>query len=453
VAAMVKAGPKWLGHGLPEVLRRDRRLVFEELSRHGYLASAHELNVKELAHQSPPKGYQIAIDTSEVTTDGQIKRIVLLFLVVFALTSRELLGPGLAHADGSITVQGVAWYDDDLNRRLEPAETVASNAEINIQSGERFPTLLATATTDSSGSFTTTFEIPKSAAAINLIARVLRPGYPYQPCPRLPPTQICHEGNYAGLVSLPAPLAQPSPLTVRIPLIPGHGVLNRLAPGSPPDFPVANGHFFTQTNGFIGNSSVGFAVTNADGIPFWDTWQQYGLDEIGYPLTDRYVWAGYITQIFQKAVFQWRPDLGAVGFINVYDVLHNYNDDDFLFAERLTPHQLDPSFDDGKPWEEIVQSRLELLNANPAIKARYDAVADPLQLYGLPTSQVEDMGNAYVLRAQRAVFQQWKTDVPWAKAGDVTIANGGEIGRQLGIFTACIEQNNGCVDPSEPQPP
>ena len=37
------------------------------------------------------------------------------------------------------------------------------------------------------------------------------------------------------------------------------------------------------------------------------------------------------------------------------------------------------------------------------------------------------MGNHYAIRTQKTVFQQWKEDVPWAKAGEVTLANGGDI--------------------------
>ncbi|MDO8689389.1 MAG: hypothetical protein Q7R39_05165 [Dehalococcoidia bacterium] len=44
------------------------------------------------------------------------------------------------------------------------------------------------------------------------------------------------------------------------------------------------------------------------------------------------------------------------------------------------------------------------------------------------------MGNAFVIRTQRAVFQQWKVDVPWASAGQVTIANGGDIAKETGLF-------------------
>ena len=46
----------------------------------------------------------------------------------------------------------------------------------------------------------------------------------------------------------------------------------------------------------------------------------------------------------------------------------------------------------------------------------------------------------FVIRTQKAVFQQWKEDVPWAEAGEVTIANGGDITealkKSLGWFPA-----------------
>jgi hypothetical protein len=32
------------------------------------------------------------------------------------------------------------------------------------------------------------------------------------------------------------------------------------------------------------------------------------------------------------------------------------------------------------------------------------------------------------------VFQEWKEDVPWAKAGQVTVALGGDIAKEAGIL-------------------
>ena len=44
------------------------------------------------------------------------------------------------------------------------------------------------------------------------------------------------------------------------------------------------------------------------------------------------------------------------------------------------------------------------------------------------------MGNSFVVRAQRAVFQYWKEDVPWAKKGEVTLANSGDLAKEAGVF-------------------
>jgi hypothetical protein len=46
------------------------------------------------------------------------------------------------------------------------------------------------------------------------------------------------------------------------------------------------------------------------------------------------------------------------------------------------------------------------------------------------------MGNHYAVRLQRAVIQEWKQDVPWAKAGQATVANGGDIAKEAGLFPA-----------------
>ena len=108
-------------------------------------------------------------------------------------------------------------------------------------------------------------------------------------------------------------------------------------------------------------------------------------------------------------------------------------------------------------WDAIVKGRLGFLDANPAIKGRYFAVADPLTLYGLPASRVEDMGNHFAIRLQRAVIQQWKVDVPWARAGEVTVANGGDIAKESGLFPEIALQpgtaDGGAAAPAPPAAP
>ena len=203
-----------------------------------------------------------------------------------------------------------------------------------------------------------------------------------------------------------------------------------------PNWPIADGRFFG------GGCNHGFSVTNSDGIPFWDAWQRYGLENVGYPISHRYVWRGFVTQAFENAILQWQPGKGVL-FVNIFDELHDAGGDDFLRSKYSTPFQLSPSFDAGKSWDEVVRDRLTLLDANPAIKARYYAALDPLLMHGLPTSRVEDLGNVFVIRTQRTVFQQWKEDVPGAKAGEVTTLNAGEIATEISVD--CEKPNVRCV--------
>ena len=160
------------------------------------------------------------------------------------------------------------------------------------------------------------------------------------------------------------------------------------------------------------------------------------MENVGYPISHRYMWRGFVTQAFEKAIMQWRPERG-VQFINIFDELHDAGLDGLLRSRYVIPRQLEPSFDAGAVasiehwedfpadanWQLIVGPRLALLDDNPAIKERYYAEPDPLWFYGLPTSRVEDMGDHYAIRTQRRVLKQWKEDVPWAKAGEVTIAD------------------------------
>ena len=203
------------------------------------------------------------------------------------------------------------------------------------------------------------------------------------------------------------------------------------------DFRIPNGHFFSQTGGFT--------VTNDRGVAFWDAFVRLGgVPAVGYPVSRRFEHGGFVTQVMQKAVFQWRPESGEVFFVNVFDDLAAAGRNDWLLAVRSTPRPLPPDFDDGKTAEAIVRDRLALLDERSAMRARYRAVSDPLLRYGLPTSRVEDMGNHYAIRLQRAVIQEWKTDVPWARAGQTTVANGGDILKEAGLVPATS---------TEPEPP
>src|SRR5450759_3913848 len=203
------------------------------------------------------------------------------------------------------------------------------------------------------------------------------------------------------------------------------------------DYDVTNGHFYTQADGApLGTSPVGYAITNDDGVPFWDAYQKYGGPYVlGYPVTGRFVYDGFVTQAMQKAVFQWRPELGRVLFLNTFDALHDKGLDGWLQAYRQTPPPFDTSPDTGLSWDQVKARHLAFLDQNQAIKTLF--LSDPAWLdhYGLPVSYADE-GNSFVIRAQRATLQYWKQDVPWAKAGDVSVANGGDLAKEAGLWPA-----------------
>ena len=199
------------------------------------------------------------------------------------------------------------------------------------------------------------------------------------------------------------------------------------------DWPIDGGRFFSQTT----PAGLGYSVVDDDEAKFWTGFHELGgLQNVGYPISRRFYHRGFLTQAFQKLVLQWRPEVDEVWPVNVFDDLSYAGYDDVLYNFRQTPYHIGQVEPPGTPWDEIVTGRLAYLDANPAIRARYFSLDDPLTAFGVPTSKVEDMGNHYAIRTQRAVFQQWKEEVDWAAAGQVTVANGGDIAKELGLFPA-----------------
>lgn len=208
----------------------------------------------------------------------------------------------------------------------------------------------------------------------------------------------------------------------------------RAASETLPEFGIANGYYYSEAAG--GDPRHGYTITNEDGIPFWDAFQRLGgVDAIGYPATGRFTWRGFVDQATQKVILQWNPARGQVEVVNVFDVIEQMGLDGQLQAKYQTPPSADNGADAGKGWAQIVARHQAELDAAPAIKARYFADSDPIAHFGLPQA-VADEGNVVVARCQRAVFQQWKVDEPWARAGQVTLANGGDVAKALGILPA-----------------
>ena len=201
-----------------------------------------------------------------------------------------------------------------------------------------------------------------------------------------------------------------------------------------PDFAIAGGWFFTQGGGDTARSDDGFAVIDDEGAKFWTAFQASGgVGAVGYPISNRFQWDGFVTQVMQKVVFQWRPDIDSVALVNVFDDLSRHGFDDQL-ATLLVPEPEAFNDETGLSFGQIIAKRTALLEAEPALLAVYQAAADPLRIYGLPQSSVRHYEGLRAIRLQRVVLQIWTSDFPWAKAGTVTIANGGDLAKQLGLF-------------------
>jgi hypothetical protein len=206
--------------------------------------------------------------------------------------------------------------------------------------------------------------------------------------------------------------------------------------GRPVEWTTGDGRFYTQANGApMGLSEKGFALTDRGGVGLWQGYQSLGgSDRLGYPISQRFIWNDRIVQLTQKALLEWSPEGTTVAVGNVLDYLHDAGDDDRLTAERLIPRQMSYASETGLTGDQVKVRRLALLEADPAIAARYYASPDPLTEFGLPTSRVVDLGPVIAIRTQRGALQRWKAPQAWARAGDVTVVFAGDIARDFGLF-------------------
>ncbi|MBV8085892.1 MAG: M23 family metallopeptidase, partial [Chloroflexi bacterium] len=200
------------------------------------------------------------------------------------------------------------------------------------------------------------------------------------------------------------------------------------------EFDIPNGHYYTETNGHGGGGGQGFSVVDDTEASMWTALQgSGGVDVAGYPISRRFSLTGsgqHVFQAFQKVVLEWDPSSKSATAVNVMDLLHDAGLDQRLLDDREIPVAADFSAADrGRAWNDVMKAHLALLDGNKTIKAAYFSVADPVERFGLPMSGVAEMGEALMLRTQRTVFQLWLHDMPWAAAGQVTLANAGELAR------------------------
>lgn len=204
------------------------------------------------------------------------------------------------------------------------------------------------------------------------------------------------------------------------------------------DWDVPGGHFFTQTNGMPAlASATGFAVTDAEGIPFWSEFQRLGgANLLGYPLSGRLTFQNRITQVFQRGILQWNAQERVVQPMNVLHLLDEAGKTEWLAQTHRVPARLGSDFDQGRQGNAMIGARLALLSGNPALQSKFNAAPDAVALYGLPDSRIVDQGDHLAIRLQRNVLRVWKQDVPWAKAGEATADNSGAYAVEAGLFPA-----------------
>lgn len=218
------------------------------------------------------------------------------------------------------------------------------------------------------------------------------------------------------------------------------------ADSQPPDYPIENGHFYTQGAG--SGPGSGFSITDDGSIPMWTEYGRLGgVDVLGYPISGRFVLGGWIVQLTQKVGLIWRADINRARYLNIFSMLHAAGKDPWLASAKGIPPEMSNTDEAGKPWDQVAQKRYELLDLHPLVKSAYFGTYDPLNMFGLPASSWLEQSNSSVLRFERVAFQQWNQTVPWATAGQVQMVNGGDILKESGLLGPLPFQ------PQTPAPP
>ena len=260
------------------------------------------------------------------------------------------------------------------------------------------------------------------------------------------PISFADIGDWAGVPQPGRWYTSQNAVSTPLPPLPPVVQSNRLTPysaiatsteGNALDYDIPHGHFFKQTNGYGGAGITGYIVTDDWHVPLWqDFGPMGGVAALGYPIADRFALDGFTVQAFQKAVLQWHPDDQRFYFLNVLDLLHANGDDAWLQAAHQIPPPASNQADRGLTWQQVMARHLAYLSGNRTLHNFYFGTPDWLDRYGLPTSPVTDEGNVLVVRCQRAALQLWKVNEPWAQAGQVTVANGGDLLKERGWLPA-----------------
>ena len=186
-----------------------------------------------------------------------------------------------------------------------------------------------------------------------------------------------------------------------------------------------DGCLFTITGSDTPDPDDGYAVTNDHGVPFYDFVRARDVQSIGYPISQRWTYANFTLQAFQKVILQWDPGKGRMNYHNTLDVLANRYPE--VELPSVPPHQVLES-DADADFASVVRTHLALLDRNPAIKERFLSEPAWLSLYGLPIRYEEREVDGHpqglqLLRTQRTVFEIWNVAAPGTTVGHVNLQN------------------------------
>jgi hypothetical protein len=379
-------------------------------------------------------------------------------LLVAAVAAFMAFVPARASQPDVGLVTGVVWFDEEHHGVRQPGDPLAPNVRIEAGRSIRpggVGRSFAETRTDANGRYE--FVLPTGTTYIVGLLYDEETGEP--PPAGGPPS---HRGCALTAIVQPGSVQE---INVRLRRDPP-GTRSGDDPPSPLSLPLPDGYFFKQAplqgpKSLLSGCDAGFAVTNAEGIAFWDAFRRWGPEHLGWPISVRFEFEGQVLQVFERAVLEWRPGEERVAVLDVMDQWHELGQDQSLWNSGMVPKAQEL---DGRPDDpEGVAARLALLDSNPAIRERYFSVDDPIAPYGLPTSAAvilprrrygspEDgyipgtplpapdevsEGPAIALRTENTVFYQWLEDTQFGFAplavgavGEVTIA---QTGRYAGI--------------------
>ena len=218
--------------------------------------------------------------------------------------------------------------------------------------------------------------------------------------------------------------------------------------GPAEDYRVASGHFYTQARGDR-PPNFGYSIVDDSLCPCFTQFNALGgVAVLGYPASQPYREGAFVYQATQGVLLQWNPVTAQMNFANIFDTLSANGLDGYLESRKQIPPSFDWSSDDGRPFEGsggIVENHFNVVfdaqsddseamsAARQALRTTYLTNPNWLLHYGLPMG-IKEFGNVVVVRGQRAAFQYWKEDVPWASEGSVTKVLGGDVYKESGLI-------------------